>query len=385
MAIIVWGIQNAATILNPILLAVVITITVLPLPRMLQRRGIPSWLSLVLTILMVVAIFVLVGVMIFLALSQISAQLPAISIPGLSELTGGAAADDSVQATLDTLTLEELVNEIARSTNIRQFSDIFAAIVLGTARAAGALFTTLLIFFFMLVAAVSVPSSVREGVNLNIPGFETFLDLTSDVRSYMAITTFINLLVGIGNTILLWALGVPYALLWGLFSWFMGYIPAVGFWIALLPPTILAYAESGLQTAIIVFVGYVLINGTVENFVKPRVLGDNLRISPVVVFIALFVWAWLLGGVGAILAVPLTMLIITVLESIDATRWVAEVMRYTGRKRPDAATVGQLQGILSQVQDGLVALGVVNPRERETSSAADATTGEHGDSPDNAS
>jgi predicted PurR-regulated permease PerM len=188
----------------------------------------------------------------------------------------------------------------------------------------------LLIFFFMISAAISLPDAARLGLSVDAAPVGKVTSLTADVRNYMVVLTGINLLVGLGNTVLLWILGVPYALLWGILSWFMGYIPSVGFWFALIPPVLLAYAEYGLQTALIVFAGYVLINGGVQNFVQPKIMGDRLRISPVVVFVSLFVWTFLLGGIGAILAVPLTLLVLTLLDNFEVTRPAAELMRYTG-------------------------------------------------------
>ena len=124
--------------------------------------------------------------------------------------------------------------------------------------------------------------------------------------------------------------GVDYALLWGLLAWFMGYIPSIGFLIALFPPLILAYAKFGLSTAVVVLVGYVVINGGVQNLVQPKIMGQGLRINPLVVFVGLFVWGYLLGGIGALLAVPLTLLILTLMENFAATRVPAVLMRYSG-------------------------------------------------------
>jgi predicted PurR-regulated permease PerM len=90
----------------------------------------------------------------------------------------------------------------------------------------------------------------------------------------------------------------------------------------MIPPVLVAWQLQGPQTAVLVFLGYVLINGSVQNVVQPRLMGQGLSISPVVVLISLFVWGWLLGGVGAILAVPLTLLIIAILESSKDTRLV---------------------------------------------------------------
>ncbi len=100
-----------------------------------------------------------------------------------------------------------------------------------------------------------------------------------------------------------------------------------------------------------VLVGYTLINGTVENLVKPRILGQQLKISPAVVVIALFVWGWLLGAVGAILSTPLTLLILSILEGFDSTRWITILLRTAGMEetptesRERAAAVGRVRGL----------------------------------------
>jgi AI-2 transport protein TqsA len=103
----------------------------------------------------------------------------------------------------------------------------------------------------------------------------------------------------------------------------------------LIPPVLMAYAEFGLQTAIIVLAGFILINGGIQNFYQPKVMGDRLRISPVVVFIGLFVWGFLLGGIGAILAVPMTLLVLIIMENFEATRPLAILFRYTGEEKKE--------------------------------------------------
>jgi predicted PurR-regulated permease PerM len=95
----------------------------------------------------------------------------------------------------------------------------------------------------------------------------------------------------------------------------------------MIPPILIAWVTLGLPTAAIVFVGYVVINGSVENLIKPRIMGQGLNLSPLIIFISLFFWGWLLGAVGAILAIPLTMMILSVLDSFEATRWLVVLTR----------------------------------------------------------
>ena len=154
-----------------------------------------------------------------------------------------------------------------------------------------------------------------------------FIRFGADIRQYVLVLTGINFLVGAADAIFLFILGVDFPILWGLLAWFMGYIPSVGFWLALIPPFLLAYAEFGIGTALLVLLGYVLINGTVENVIKPKFMGDRVNLSPLVIVASLFIWTWILGPIGALIAVPMTMAVQQlVLQSSDSSRWLSDLM-----------------------------------------------------------
>lgn len=314
------GIRSSASIINPILLALVITITVLPVPSRLTRRGLPGWLALVLSILMVVLLLGLVIATVFFSIARLSSDLPIY----LASTSQQASTDlSAVQAPVTSIQIEQVI------TSIGPLAQGLLANVAGILVQFG---LSLAIFFFMISAALALPTPARLGLDPNASAIGRISSLTEDVRRYMTVLTGVNFMVGMGNTILLFILGVDYALLWGLLAWFMGYIPSIGFLIALVPPVLMAYAQYGLQTALIVLVGYVLINGGVQNLYQPKVMGDRLNISPVVVFVGLFIWGFLLGGIGAILAVPMTLLVLIIMENFEGTRTLAVLMRYTGQE-----------------------------------------------------
>ena len=321
--VIIWGIKAFGSILNPILLATVITIVVLPLPQKLTKKGLPSWLSFILTMLLVVGVILLVIFLVFGTLTQITGEV--------SENTKGPG------------------NSPFSPDQVNQF---YGALVRWLGQGVALLFTVMIIFFFMLSAAISMPAASRPDLGLSGNAVTQVTKLTQDVRSYMSIMTGVNFMVGLGDVILLYILGVEYALLWGLLSWLMGYIPTVGFWIAMIPPLILAWTQYGLNTAIWVFVGYVLINGSVQNFIQPRMMGKGLGIGAVVVFLSLFFWGFLLGGIGAILAVPLTMIVMAVLNSFPNTRWIAVLMSAPRSEKDDDDGDGD-GGARKQAQDKL--------------------------------
>ena len=118
-------------------------------------------------------------------------------------------------------------------------------------------------------------------------------------------------------------MGVDFALLWGLLSFLLNYKPSVGFIIALIPPFLLALVQFGFTKALIVIVAYLIINTITDNIISPRVMGQGLDLSPLAVFISLVFWAWVLGLVGAIMAVPLLLIMKMLLGRYDDTRWLA--------------------------------------------------------------
>ena len=341
--LILFGIRGSAYIINPILLAVVITITVLPVPSRLTRRGMPGWLALVLSILMVVLLLGIVIATVFFSITRLSNDLPIYltdaSQQASMDLTGTPISDLGIQIERATTSISPFAQNLLVS-----LSELLVQFGLA-----------LVIFFFMISAALSLPTPSRLGLDPSSDSVGRITALTEDIRKYITVLTGVNFFVGMGNTILLWFLGVDYAFLWGMLAWFMGYIPSIGFIIALIPPVLMAYAQYGLQTALIVLIGYIVINGGIQNFYQPKVMGDRLKISPVIVFIGLFVWGYLLGGIGAIMAVPLTMLIIILLENFEGTRPIAVLMRFTGEESEERKEAARnLKGVWGKIKGAFV-------------------------------
>ena len=316
--VIMFGIKATAVLINPILLALIITIAALPLPAKLTARGVPGKLSLVLTILIVAG--AIAGVMFLFAfgLSNVASDIPSYTTSAANRSAGLSSWLKNIQGSSGAL-LDRQQMDDAAAFLIGFVADFLVQVGM-----------TLLIFVFMISAAIAMPSGEDSDLDAAGQQVDRVNQYTADVRRYLNVTTVINMSVGLLDTIMLLILGVDYALLWGILAWLLGYIPTIGFWLALIPPTLLAWAEFGPTTAAIVFMGFVLINGSVQNFVQPKLMGDNLRISPLIVFLSLFIWGWLLGGVGALLAVPLTLLILTILEQFETTRGLAMLARSPG-------------------------------------------------------
>jgi AI-2 transport protein TqsA len=349
--IILWGIRSLANVLNPILLALVITITVLPMPAWFQKKKLPGWVAIGLTILVVLIILVMVIGTVVLSISRLSTSIP--------QYIAQANNNQSVQTATTTLPPEvtSLLNQIGSFVSPKMVSDFVIWLVGFLGPFVMQLGWTLLIFVFMLSAALTLPKQSRQIFSPDNSILKRVTSFTADVQHYVSVMTLINFLVGLGDALLLWILGVEYALLWGILAWFMGYIPSVGFILALIPPLILAWVTGGPATAIIVLIGYILINGSVQNFIQPKMMGDRLNISPLVVFLSLFVWAFILGGFGALLAVPLTLIIFAILDAFPSTEWLVALARAVPSdqdKEKRKAAAGRFSGVWGKFRDQII-------------------------------
>jgi hypothetical protein len=158
----------------------------------------------------------------------------------------------------------------------------------------------------------------------------------TEVRRYLVVRTELGLFAAVLSALLLFVLGVPLPLLWAVLVFVASFIPNIGALIAVIPPTVLAYLDGGIGVAAAVIIGYALINLVQDQFLQPVVMGSELNLSPLAVFIAVVVWVWILGPAGALLAVPLTVALVMLLESSPSSQGIASLFR--DRVDPDPGT-----------------------------------------------
>lgn len=318
LALLLTFMREAADIINPFLLALIFAFTFGPILGWLQKKGIPAWLALLLTLILLLGGGVLLLVFIGTSFSELIETLPTYQ-------SGAEDQSADLQASLENIGLngKSVLDFISPERFLELMGNIISEIIGAVANTGFMLF----VLAFMLFETIGISKKLR-GPRISGNQFvKRFTSFGADIRRYVLVLTWINFLVGVADAIFLYILGVDFPILWGLMAWFLGYIPAVGFWLAMIPPMLLAYAEFGIGTAMLVFVGYVLINGSVQNIIQPKLMGDQLNLAPLVVVASLFIWGWLLGPVGGLIAVPMSMAVQQlVLQSSEGTRWLADLM-----------------------------------------------------------
>lgn len=187
-------------------------------------------------------------------------------------------------------------------------------------------FILTLLVIFMLCETTSMPKKMAAA--LGKQGFvnEHIQNLVADIRNYMVIKTWMSLGVGFFVTLLLIVSDVQYPLLWGFVAFLLNYIPNIGSVVAAIPPIVLATVDHGLVVGVVDAVFFVIINCTIGYGVEPRLLGNGLDLSPLIVLIALILFGWLLGPIGMFLSPPLAVIMKIIFQSFPETRWIAVLM-----------------------------------------------------------
>lgn len=338
MVVVVAGMRAAAPILVPFLLAIFVAVISAPIYLALQRRGVPPVVALLLMVLMLVAIG-------FLGLGIVR-----------SSLTGFSESLPKYQARLQEQT--SLVWEWLEAKGIERPGDAISEAInpqsvmsyLGTATSAlsGVLsnvFLILLVVIFILLEATVFPAKVRALPGVSDTDWGRLERVVDEVRRYMSLKTLVSVLTGVLVTVWMWWLGVDYPILLGLLAFLLNYIPNIGSILAGIPGVLLAFVEFGVGSAAMAAVGYLVINTVVGNVIEPRLMGRELGLSPLVILISMIFWGWVLGPVGMLLSVPLTMTVKVAMESSRETRWVALLM---GSATPSDASSQSEPGIGSE-------------------------------------
>ena len=315
--IVLVGIRLGAPILNPIFFAVVLSLLFSPLYSWLKSRGLPAPLALVIMLFVIGALFL--GLFFILG----------VSISRFSERVGFYTSQLNSQV----VDLEALLERVGLSNvDLRDvikpdaLAGALGAVLSGIAGFLSDLFLILMIMLFLLGEGPAMMDRLRAGTSGDNPQVERLTTVGRSVVRQFGLRAIVNLVTGAGVTVLLFLLGVDFPLLWGSLTFFLSFVPYIGLVLAVAPAVVLALAEFGVSRAVLVIAGVIVINILAENVLSPMMMGRGLNISPTIVFLSFVFWAWLLGGPGAFLALPITLFVAVMLDTFPETRWLASLI-----------------------------------------------------------
>lgn len=323
LVVVVAGLKLGAPILLPFALALFLAVMSLPITFWLQRH-VPPWLSIVITVLITVTLF---SVLILLTVQSFSELEPRLDGYRTSLTQLGVGAVEWVRR-----------NELLGSPAVDRYLtlDVIEAGAVfdflgGAVRQAGAFlsstFLILLMMVFMLSEATVFPYKLRAILGRKAGSGRRMTKIIREVQVYLGIKTAVSLVTGLLIGIWAWLLGLDFPVLLGLIGFVLNYVPTIGSILAVIPALFLSFVQFGsFGHSVLVLGGYLFINMVFGNLIEPSLMGRRLGLSTLVVILSLIFWAWVWGPIGALLAVPLTMVVRIMLENTEDLRWVAVLL-----------------------------------------------------------
>lgn len=320
LVVIIAGLRTARPVVVPMLVSMFVAFACLPAVNRLRRMRVPKVLAV--TIVVVGLVAIVSGVAAFVG----------------SSLTNFVQTLPIYQARLEAQVIEAMDWFAARGFEVPDRSQLQDTVDPGAAlglvatllNGVGDTLTNglliLITVIFILMEASSFRVKLQSAFHAEGSTFPQIAKVTTGLKQYLVIKTMVSLLTGTIVAVWLAILGVDFPLLWGLLAFLLNFIPNIGSILAAVPVTLLALVQIGMGTALLVALGFFVINMVIGNVIEPRWTGHGVGLSPLVVFFCLIFWGWVLGPIGLILSVPLTVTLKIALESSPETEWLAVLL-----------------------------------------------------------
>jgi len=320
LVIIIAGMKQSVSLLVPFLLSIFIAVISFPLMSRLQEKGLPKGVAIALVMSLVVFVGIGLTVLIGQSLTDFSHALPGyqqrISVEW-GELIQwlndhGIAVGESLKKVIDPAAAMGLISSI-----LKGFGNVMA----------NSFLIVLTVVFILMETAGLADKTLAQDETQSVSGDKSFSQVfVEKLRDYMSIKTIISMMTGLIIAIAMWIIGVDYPVLWGVLAFMLNFVPNIGSIIAAVPAVLLAMVQLGLPSALVVAAVYVAVNVLIGNIVEPRFMGKGLGLSTLVVFVSLVFWGWVLGPVGMLLSVPLTITVKLALDSKPETQWLGHLL-----------------------------------------------------------
>ena len=321
------GIKLAAVIVIPFFLSVFLAILAGPPVFWLHRKRVPRWLSILIVIMSIGGFIGLVGTLAAASLSDFANSLPGYQarLQGQWEQTLA-----SLEGWLDTLGIRQIPDRVWDESDLNRLfgtaAQFAGATLLQFGNLIGKTLMAVLTVTFMLLEAFRLPKKLQPVLEQSGRTWGQLEGFARSVQKYIAIKTLTSLATGIAISLWVWIWGIDYAIFWGLLGFLLNFIPNIGSFIAAIPAVLMAIVQYGGGPALGVALGYVAINVIIGGVIEPQFMGDGVGLSPLVVFMSLVFWGFLLGPVGMLLSTPLTISVKIALEGYRDASWIATLI-----------------------------------------------------------
>ncbi|GAB3654699.1 AI-2E family transporter [Actinocorallia lasiicapitis] len=315
------GIKAVSSLAGPFFLALVLTVAVSPLRNRLIARGAKGWVTATVPLLVVLLVLALFAVSLGYSVARLATVLPQyqqqftdLTHQVTSYFSAHGIGRKEVTAAMSGFSPGKLVPYVEGFLN-------------GLLGAMSAIVLIVLLLYSMSLDAVGMNRALRRLDSSRPQLVAALRGYSQSTAKYLLVSTVFGLIVAVADVGALALLGVPLPILWGLLSFITNYIPNVGFILGLIPPALLALLDSGVGTAVWVIVVYSVLNFVIQSLIQPKFVGDSAGLSVTVTLVSLAVWTIVLGPLGSILAVPLTLLVRALLIDTDPDKdWLRPLL-----------------------------------------------------------
>jgi AI-2 transport protein TqsA len=308
------GLQD---IVAPVFLALNFYIVVYPVQRALTRlkvpRAIGACLSVVLVLCMIIAFFGLTA----WSVAELVILIPSYSNELVNTYQSALAMLSDIGVT------SSVIQEQLKGFDVRSVLDAVYPLLSNASSVAGLLTTVVMAVFFIAMDSMGIDKRMRMLLDVKPSLSASLSDFAGGVRRYWVVATIFGLIVAFLDVIALAIIDVPLIWVWGVLAFLTNYIPNIGFVIGLIPPALLALVDSGWQSALWVIIAYSVLNFVIQAIIQPKFTGESVGVTPLISFFSLLFWVWVLGWLGALLALPATLLLKALLVDADPrSKWV---------------------------------------------------------------
>jgi len=321
--IIIAGLRAAQDLVVPFMLALFLAIIAAPAVTWLKKKRCPSSVAVLGVFILMLGLLLVFGLVLGGSVNRFVA-----AVPQYQERINGLAV--SLIELLESFDIPVEDSDLLEIFSPGSIMGWIGTGLKGLASLVSNAFMISLIVVFMLLEGVWIPTKLRVAFGEAAQAVQQISEAAAQIQRYLAVKTVIS--IATGGLVGVWTavVGLDFALVWGLLAFLLNFIPTIGSLIAAVPAVLLALVQLGPGPAVAVAIGYLVINTVFGNIIEPNVMGRTLGLSTLVVFLSLVFWGWVLGPIGMLLSVPLTMIIKIILESTDGTRPIA-IMLDSGR------------------------------------------------------
>ena len=323
------GVRSIADIVGPVFMALVITITLHPIRLRLERGRLPEWAASLVMLASAVLLLSVFALALMVSVAQLAALVPeyADQIEDGVANAGTSLKDAGVQ--------QDQIDAVVNAFDPGQLIEVAMSVLSGTLGLLTDLFFLITVLLFMAFDTDSTRRSLTTLGDRFPDPIAALANFARGTRSYMAVSASFGLIVAVIDGFALYLLDVPGAFVWAVLAFVTNFIPNIGFIIGVIPPALIALLEGGPGLMVTVIIVYSVINFIIQSVIQPRVVGDSVGLSPTLTFLSLVFWTWVVGPVGALLAVPLSLLTKSLLVEADPRgRWALPLISGKPKTEP---------------------------------------------------